>query len=83
MGSDYEFTLRQEVLMEKGAGILGDLFRIERRQGIKEENHPINVLYNLVWSAKQDILDAESYTQLDHIEGKFELADTFIQQLGL
>lgn len=29
--SHYEFSLRQEVLLEKGAGILGDIFTMSSR----------------------------------------------------
>ena len=52
----YEFSLRQEVLLEKGASVLGDLFRFKRQHGITDQADPISVLYGLVWSAKQEIL---------------------------
>lgn len=29
----YEFTLRQELLLEKGASVLGHLFRFKRQRG--------------------------------------------------
>ena len=52
----YEFSLRQEVLLEKGASVLGDLFRFKRQHGITDQADPISVLYGLVWSAKQERL---------------------------
>ena len=35
-------------------------------------------MYDLVWSAKQDILLATSEKELDHIEGQFDLAKRFL-----
>lgn len=40
----YEFSLRQEVLLEKGASVLGDLFRFKRQHGITDQADPISVL---------------------------------------
>lgn len=48
----YECSLLQEVLMEKGAGVLGDLSRYKRRKGIVDRNDPVAVLYSIVWNAK-------------------------------
>ena len=45
--SHYEFSLRQEVLLEKGAGILGDIFHYEQQNQIQDEMHPISVMYSL------------------------------------
>ncbi len=42
----YEFSLRQEVLLEKGASVLGDLFRFKRQHGITDQADPISVF---VW----------------------------------
>ena len=53
--SRYEFSLLQEVLLEKGAGVLGDLSRYKRQNRIEERTHPVAILYSLVWNAKQDI----------------------------
>ena len=64
----YEFSLRQEVLLEKGASVLGDLFRFKRQHGITDQADPISVLYGLVWSAKQEILISETETELEQIE---------------
>ena len=36
----YEFSLRQEVLLEKGASVLGDLFRFKRQHGITDQQTP-------------------------------------------
>lgn len=35
-------------------------------------------MYDLVWSAKQDILLATSEKELDRIEGQFDLAGRFL-----
>ena len=76
--SRYEFSLRQEVLMEKGAAVLGDLFHYKRQKQIAEETHPIAVMYSLVWAAKQDILTAKTESALERIEGQFDLANRFL-----
>ena len=76
--STYEFSLRQEVLLEKGASVLGDLFRYEQEQNLSDQSHPITVMYDLVWAAKQDILVAKSEIELAQIEGQFDLANRFL-----
>lgn len=80
--SRYEFSLLQEVLLEKGAGILGDLSHYKRQNGIDERSHPVAVLYSLIWNAKQDILSAKSKEELDRIEGQFNLANQFLSKVG-
>ena len=75
--SHYEFSLRQEVLLEKGAGILGDIFHYEQQNQIQDEMHPISVMYSLVWNAKQDILLARSEADLERIRGQFDMATHF------
>lgn len=79
--SRYEFSLQQEVLLEKGAAVLGDLFRYERAQAVPGQAYPVSVLYDLVWSAKQDILLAQSETDLAQIEGQFDLAGRFLNRM--
>lgn len=76
--SRYEFSLRQEILLEKGASVLGDLFRYKRENRVEESAHPISVMYSLVWAAKQDILLAKSEAELEQIEGQFDLAGRFL-----
>ena len=78
----YEFSLQQEVLLEKGAAVLGELFRYEQEQNLSDLSHPVTVMYDLVWSAKQDILLAKSETELAQIEGQFNLANRFLTELG-
>ena len=78
----YEFTLRQELLLEKGASVLGHLFRFKRQRGIIGWEDPVSVLYGLVWSAKRDILISKTESELDQIEGQFNLADLFISKIG-
>lgn len=68
--------------MEKGAGVLGDLSRYKRQNGIAERTHPVAILYSLVWNAKQDILSAKSKEKLDRIEGQFNLANQFLSKAG-
>jgi len=80
--SKYEFSLYQEVLMEKGADILGSLFRYKRKNGITDETDPVSVMYALIWGAKQDILIAKDEADLRGIENKFDLANQFALQLG-
>lgn len=75
--SGYEFSLQQEVLLEKGASVLGDLFQ-RKREAEQGQRHPLSVMYGLVWSAKQDILTAKTETELAQIEGQFDLANRFL-----
>lgn len=77
----YEFSLRQEVLLEKGASILADLFRYGQEKNSTEPNHPVQVMYDLVWTAKQDILLTTLEKELDHIEGQFDLAKEFLSRI--
>lgn len=79
--SKYEFSLRQEVLLEKGAAVLGDLFRYKRQNKITEEKDIISLMYDLVWSAKQDILIADSESDLARIEGKFDFAKSLLAEI--
>ena len=83
--SKYEFSLRQEVLLEKGASVLGDLFRYEWENGIsatEDLKHPVGVMHDLVWSAKRDILSAETEEDLVKIETEFDLANRFLNGIG-
>ena len=77
----YEFSFRQEVLLEKGASILADLFRYGQDKNLTEPNHPVQVMYDLVWTAKQDILLATSKKNLDRIDGQFDLAKEFLSRI--
>ena len=77
--SRYEFSLRQEVLIEKGASVLGNLFHYEQEKNLAGQNHP--VMYDLVWTAKRDILLATSEKNLDRIEGQFDLAKGFLSRI--
>ena len=84
MNSRYEFSLRQEVLLEKGAGILGSLSRYGQRNGVAvaDRDHPINVMYHLVSKAKHDVLMAETELDLVKIEAQFDLAKQFAAAIG-
>ena len=67
--------------MEKGASVLGDLFRYQQKNINSDSAQSISVLYSLIWSAKQDILVAKSESDLDRIEGQFTLADQFLNEI--
>lgn len=41
----YEFSLRQEVLLEKGASVLGDLFRFKRQHGITDRRPHLSFVW--------------------------------------
>ena len=75
--SIYEFSLRQEVLLERGADILGSLFRYKQKKGIIDKNDPVSIMYSLVWKAKQDILRAKTVDDLIGIDSKFDMASRF------
>lgn len=77
--SGYEFSLRQEVLLEMGADILGDIVRFGRKNNISplDSANPINVMYGLVWNVKRQILCAETEKELDQIRLQFEFAQRF------
>lgn len=79
--SKYEFSLRQEVLMEIGASILGDLFRYSEEKNIHDEADPISIFYDLIWNAKQDIIISQTEAELEQIEGQFHLARSFLSGL--
>lgn len=80
--SKYEFSLYQEVLLEKGADILGSLFRYKHANDINDSSDPVMVMYSLIWQAKQDILRAKTENELLGIESKFDLANQFAASLG-
>lgn len=77
----YAFSLRQEVLLEKGASILADLFRYEQEKNLTGQNHPVQVMYELVWTAKRNILLTTSEKDLDRIEGQFDFAKEFLSRI--
>ena len=79
--SKYEFSLRQEVLMEVGASILGDLFRYSEENKIENDADPVNILYYLIRSAKQDVVLSQTEEELEQIEGQFRLARNFLSGL--
>ena len=82
--SNYEFSLRQEVLLEKGADILGTLFHFARSNHISlsDPKDPVNVVYGLVWDAKGNILGASTKEELDQIEIQFDFARRFYAGIG-
>lgn len=84
--SRYEFSLWQEVLLEKGAAVLGDLFRYEWDNGLSaadDLSHPVVVMHDLVWTAKRNILQAKTEIDLAKIEAQFDFANTFLSKIGV
>lgn len=79
----YEFALRQEVLLEKGADILAGFFHFARNNHIplEDKQDPINILYSLIWDAKSNILAATTETELDQIETQFDFARRFYERI--
>lgn len=77
----YEFSLEQEVFMEKAAEVLGDIYRYEVESGIKTKDltHPVEAMYTLVWKAKQDILCAKDENDLTRIDAECEMARKFLK----
>ena len=76
-----EFSFRQELLLEKGAAVIGDCMRYESKMNIKDEKNPVCILHDFVWKAKQNILASTTSEELDKIEGKFILADQMMKTL--
>ena len=79
--SKYEFSLKQEVLMEKGAAVLGDLFRYRNTNSIDDSKDPVAVMYSLVWNAKRNVISAQTEEELAAIDGQLDMAGRFISQL--
>ena len=67
--------------MEVGASILGDLFRYSEENKIENDADPVNILYYLIGSAKQDIVLSQTEEELEQIEGQFCLARNFLSGL--
>ena len=82
MSPVYEMTLRKEVLLEKGAAVLADLFHYKQSNNIKDDFHPVSIMFTLVYNAKEDILGAKTDADLDRIDGKFEMASSFITDIS-
>ena len=76
-----EFSFRQELLLEKGAAVIGDYMRYENRMNLNDDKNPICILHDFVWNAKQDILASTTPEELDKIEGKFIIADQMLKSL--
>lgn len=81
MSEIYEFTLKQEVLMEKGADVQGEVFRFQRQAPSASLGKATGILYELVGVAKHDILTAKNESELNCIESKFDFARSYITEL--
>ena len=77
----YELTLRKEVLLEKAAGILGDLFRLQQNSSDRGIAEAASVMFSLVGGEKNNILMVEDVSALDGIEHKFDLSQRFTAEL--
>lgn len=69
--------------MEKGAGVLGDIYRYESMYHISDPDNPISKMYSRIWKAKRDILLAKTEEELNRIEGQFDLAAGLLSDLGV
>lgn|GEM_PF-3179318 len=73
MSENYHFTLKQEVLKEWAAGILGQVRRYNRSQDISDESHPLTILRQQIARIQnKEIFQAKSMEQLNAIEGELE-----------
>ena len=77
----YELAFEGEILMEKGADVMGDLFRYSKSLPAGEDRTVLTVLSDLVWGAKRDVLMAKTEKELAMIEGKFDLVRDCLQKL--
>ncbi len=81
--SAYELAFEGEILNEKGAEVSADLYRFTQGISDDENNDGVAVaLRRLIWAAKQQILAAQSETDLARIEGKFDLARDILTLVG-
>ena len=82
---NYELSFRAEILLEKGAAVLGDIFRYNLQNNVEvdDKTHPMNALYSVAWDAKQDILAANTIEQLHDIEICFNTAKAVLDKMGV
>lgn len=80
----YQFSLRQEILLDKGSDILAGFFHYARDYNIplEDKQNPINVMYSLVRDAKSNILGSNTNAELDKIEAQFDFAHRFYQKIS-
>jgi hypothetical protein len=80
----YLFSIRQEILIDKGAAILAGFFHYARDYNIplEDKQNPINIMYGLVWDAKHNILLASTENDLDKIEAQFDFARRFYREIS-
>lgn len=77
----YEISLRQEVLLEKAVGVIGDMMRYFSRHNvdIRDLANPLVQQIVLLHEVKEDILTASSIEELDRLEEKIDFAEAFFQ----
>ena len=80
--SAYEIAFVGEILNEKGAEVSADLFRYTQAASANDNSNLVLALKRLIWSAKQQILAAQSETDLVRIEAKFDLARDILTMVG-
>lgn len=80
----YQFSLHQEILLDKGTDILAGFFHYARDNNIplEDTHNPINVMYRLVRDAKHNILLASTETDLYKIEVQFDFARRFYKEIS-
>ncbi len=80
MDNTYELSLRKEILMERAAGVQGDLFQLRRSGTNADVEAIIGILYDLIRTSDLDILLAKTAPDLDKIDGRLDLVSRFITE---
>ena len=80
--SAYELAFEGEILMEKGAEVGADLFRLTQNASDDDDSDVAVALRRLIWAEKQLIPAAQSEMDLARIEAKFDLARDILTMVG-
>ena len=75
---EYEIILTKEVLQEIGADVFAKYCRYAIQHQIEDSAHPIKIMARLVWEAKQSIFQAITMADLEQIQGRFDMAEAFL-----
>lgn len=79
---NYEINLHKEVMQEVGADVFAKYCRYAIRHQIDDSNHPIKIMARLVWETKQSIFRAITMADIEQIQGRFDMADAFLDALN-
>lgn len=79
---DYFITLEKEVMSETAASIEAAIIKYEIKNGIDDDNDPIEILHKIVHNLKDSLIRKE-YTmdELKLIQAKFEFVRDYIQEV--